>query len=145
MDGSLDRFLDAQAHSYEAALAEIRRGRKMSHWMWYVFPQLEGLGRSSTAAYYGIRGMDEAEAYMRHPVLRMRLLDISSALAGLGGSDPAAVFGPVDAMKLRSCMTLFALAAPDEPVFRKVLDRYFGGEPDGRTLEILGAEWKRLS
>ena len=134
----LDRFLDAQRGDYAAALAEVRRGRKTSHWMWYIFPQIAGLGQSSTARYYSIRDLEEAREYYAHPVLGQRLREISGALLELRGSDPVAVFGGIDSMKLKSSMTLFALAAPDDPLFRQVLDKYYGGEQDVLTLRILG-------
>ena len=134
----LDRFLDAQRGDYAAALAEVRRGRKTSHWMWYIFPQIAGLGQSSTARYYSIRDLEEAREYYAHPVLGQRLREISGALLELRGSDPVAVFGGIDSMKLKSSMTLFALAAPDDPLFQQVLDKYYGGEQDALTLRILG-------
>lgn len=134
----LDRFLDAQRGDYAAALAEVRRGRKTSHWMWYIFPQIAGLGQSSTARYYSIRDLEEAREYYAHPVLGQRLREISGALLDLRGSDPVAVFGGIDSMKLKSSMTLFAVAAPDDPLFQQVLDKYYGGEQDALTLRILG-------
>ena len=134
----LDRFLDAQRGDYAAALAEVRRGRKTSHWMWYIFPQIAGLGQSSTARYYSIRDLEEAREYYAHPVLGQRLREISGALLVLRGSDPVAVFGGIDSMKLKSSMTLFAVAAPDDPLFQQVLDKYYAGEQDALTLRILG-------
>ena len=134
----LDRFLNAQQGDYTAALAEVRRGRKTSHWMWYIFPQIAGLGQSSTARYYSIRDLEEAREYYAHPVLGQRLREISGALLDLRGSDPVAVFGGIDSMKLKSSMTLFAVAAPDDPLFQQVLDKYYGGEQDALTLRILG-------
>ena len=134
----LDRFLDAQRSDYAVALAEVRRGRKTSHWMWYIFPQIAGLGQSSTARYYSIRDLEEAREYYAHPVLGQRLREISGALLELRGSDPVAVFGGIDSMKLKSSMTLFAVAAPDDPLFQQVLDKYYGGEQDVLTLRILG-------
>lgn len=134
----LDRFLDAQRTDYAAALAEVRRGRKTSHWMWYIFPQIAGLGQSSTARYYSIRDISEAREYYAHPVLGRRLREISSVLLELKGSDPVAVFGGIDSMKLKSSMTLFAAAAPDDPLFPQVLDKYYGGEQDALTLRLLG-------
>lgn len=134
----LDRFLDAQRGDYAAALAEVRRGRKTSHWMWYIFPQIVGLGQSSTARYYSIRDLEEAREYYAHPVLGQRLREISGVLLDLRGSDPVAVFGGIDSMKLKSSMTLFAVAAPDDPLFQQVLDKYYGGEQDALTLRILG-------
>ena len=133
----LNRFLSAQRRDY-AALREIRSGRKRSHWIWYIFPQVAGLGMSSTSQFYAISGLDEARAYLSEATLRAHLLEISGALLALEESDPTAVFGFPDDLKLRSSMTLFAAAAPDEPVFAAVLDKFFGGQPDARTLQILG-------
>jgi uncharacterized protein (DUF1810 family) len=135
----LQRFVAAQDQhgTYERALAELRAGRKVSHWMWFVFPQVAGLGRSTTAQHYALASVDEAAAYLAHPVLGPRLLDCCSALLDLGTDDPQAVFGPVDATKLRSSMTLFERADPDQPVFGRVLEKYFGGERDDATLERL--------
>jgi uncharacterized protein (DUF1810 family) len=136
----LQRFVDAQddLRTYDTALAELRAGRKRSHWMWFVLPQLAGLGMSSTAERFGIHGLAEAQAYLAHPVLGPRLLACARALADLDGHDPVAVLGPVDALKLRSSMTLFAHVAPDEAVFREVLDRYYDGADDPATLALLG-------
>ena len=138
MDTSLERFVRAQEHSYDAALREIRGGRKRSHWMWYIFPQIAGLGMSSTAQYYAIYDLTEAEEYLAHPILGPRLLEISRALLALDTSDADAVFGWPDNLKLRSSMTLFHCADPDCPVFQQVLDKFFAGRPDERTLAILG-------
>ena len=140
----LNRFLSAQRRDYAAALREIRSGRKRSHWIWYIFPQVAGLGMSSTSQFYAISGLDEARAYLSEPTLRAHLMEISSALLALEESDPTAVFGFPDVVGFRdeltqgSSMTLFAAAAPDEPVFSAVLDKFFGGQPDSRTLQILG-------
>jgi uncharacterized protein (DUF1810 family) len=134
----LQRFKDAQEWDYQTALTEIRSGRKLSHWIWYVFPQLQGLGRSSMCARYGIEGMGEAEAYLDDETLRARLVEISQALLELDTNDPVAVMGGIDALKLRSCMTLFSLTRNADRVFQEVLDKYYGGEPDRRTLELLG-------
>lgn len=133
----LQRFRDAQAADYETALAEVRAGRKRSHWMWYIFPQLRGLGRSRMADYYAIGGIGEARAFLADPVLGARLREISGALLALPGDDAHAVFGTPDDLKLRSCMTLFEAAAPDDPVFGRVLDKFYRGSRDGRTLAIL--------
>ena len=133
----LSRFLKAQERDYETALAEIRSGRKRSHWIWYIFPQLKGLGFSSMAEYYGIDGIDEARAYMKDPVLSARLIEISGALLTLRSSDPGSVMGYPDDLKLRSSMTLFRAAAPEEPVFSQVLDKFFGGRGDDITLRLL--------
>jgi uncharacterized protein (DUF1810 family) len=133
----LQRFVDAQAQTYDQALAELRDGEKRTHWMWFVFPQLAGLGRSGMAQRFAISGLAEARAYAAHPTLGRRLVESARALTGLDTADPVAVFGPVDAQKLRSSMTLFAVAVPDEPVFRQVLDHYFGGEEDDATTSRL--------
>lgn len=133
----LERFLKGQARNYESALREIREGCKRSHWMWYVFPQIQGLGFSSTAQYYAIRDIAEARAYLQHPVLRERLLEISNALLALDTHNASEVFGWPDDLKLRSSMTLFAEAEPDCTVFQQVLDKFYGGHKDERTLRIL--------
>lgn len=137
MNYDLERFKKAQRGAYDEALAEIKRGRKNGHWMWYIFPQLSGLGMSATSLYYGIRGLDEAKAYFADPVLGERLREISEALLEIETNDPRAVFWSPDDMKLRSCMTLFSVAAPDCDVFKKVLDKYFDGKPDPLTLDML--------
>jgi uncharacterized protein (DUF1810 family) len=133
----LERFVAAQEHTYDAALAELRRGRKTSHWMWFVFPQLAGLGRSETARQYAIADLAEASAYLAHPVLGPRLRECCRALLDLESADPVAVLGGIDAMKLRSSMTLFAAAAPDEQLFHAVLERFYAGQPDGATTNRL--------
>jgi uncharacterized protein (DUF1810 family) len=131
----LQRFVTAQdgGGTYDHALAELRRGRKTSHWMWFVFPQVAGLGRSPMAQRYAIASLEEARAYLRHPVLGARLRESAAAVAASGAPSAEEIFGGIDAVKLRSSMTLFARATPDEPVFQEVLDRYFGGEPDPET------------
>lgn len=134
---SVSRFLEAQRWSYEDALHEIRAGRKESHWIWFIFPQLKGLGHSSTAEKYGIRDLDEAAEYLADPTLKARLIEISEALLALPGSDPRAVMGHPDDLKLRSSMTLFAAADSGIPVFQQVLDKYYHGQPDPKTLELL--------
>ena len=133
--GDLERFLVAQASAYESALEELRRGRKTSHWMWFVFPQIAGLGYSPTARTYAITSLAEARAYLAHPVLGARLTECAEVLAGLHGRTAEQVFGEVDAMKLCSSMTLFLHAAPAEPVFRQVLEQYFSGMTDAATEE----------
>lgn len=135
----LARFVDAQdtGGAYDTAFAELRAGSKRGHWIWFVFPQVEGLGMSSTSRFFGVRGLAEARAYVAHPVLRPRLVAAARALADLPGSDPAAVLGSVDAVKVRSSMTLFAAADPDEPVYGEVLEKYYGGERDPATLSRL--------
>ena len=136
----LDKYVSAQARDYDDALREIRCGRKRSHWIWYIFPQLDGLGYSPTAQYYGIRDLEQAKDYMAHPVLGPRLVEISEALLALPSSDPGAVMGYPDDLKLCSSMTLFELAAPDQPVFGKVLDKFYGGRRDPLTLRLLGLQ-----
>ena len=133
----LARFVTAQEPVIDRVRAELRRGRKASHWMWFVFPQVEGLGSSPTARHYAIAGLDEARAYLAHPVLGPRLRECAELAAGVEQGGAADVFGRPDDLKLRSSMTLFARAAPDVPVFGAVLDRYFAGEPDPATLERL--------
>lgn len=129
----LERFVAAQERTYDAALAELRRGRKESHWMWWIFPQLASLGRSGTAKAYGIADLAEAEAYLAHPVLGPRLVEAARAMLAHRGRDPAEVLGGIDAMKLRSCATLFA-AVPGAPgEFRELLDAFHGGEADPLT------------
>lgn len=137
MNSSLDRFLIAQEHSYDTALREIRAGRKRSHWMWYIFPQVAGLGMSYTAQLYSIQDINEARDYIAHPVLGARLIEISRALLTLDSSDATAVMGYPDDLKLCSCMTLFKQVS-DDPVFGAVLDKFYGGRADTRTLAILG-------
>jgi uncharacterized protein (DUF1810 family) len=133
VSGDLQRFVDAQSQTYDQALAELRAGRKRTHWMWFVLPQLAGLGRSAMAQRFALRDLDEAREYLAHPVLGRRLVECARALTALDTTDPVEVFGSVDAQKLRSSMTLFALAAPDQPVFREVLDHYFAGQLDEGT------------
>ena len=134
----LARFVQAQERDYEQALSEIQSGRKQSHWMWYIFPQFEGLGRTSTSMRYAIKSAAEAEAYLRHPVLGPRLLEIARAALAVKGKSAFEIFGSPDDMKLRSCATLFASVSPAGSVFEQLLDRYFSGEPDYRTLALLG-------
>lgn len=136
----LQRFKDAQKDDYECALREIKSGRKRSHWMWYIFPQIHGLGRTSISDYFSIKNLQEARDYLKDPVLGARLVEISKALLELNTSDPHAVFGSPDDLKLRSCMTLFEKADPENPVFGKVLDKYYDGQRDSRTLEIVRME-----
>ncbi len=133
----LRRFVDAQAQTYDQALAELRAGRKRTHWMWFVLPQLAGLGRSGMAQRYAISGLAEARAYAAHPVLGARLRETAAALIALDTEDAAEVLGPVDALKLHSSMTLFARAVPGEPVFRAALDHSFGGAEDAGTTDLL--------
>ena len=136
MGFDLDRFVRAQAGVHDQALAELRTGRKQGHWMWFVFPQLRGLGRSETSRLYGLDGLDEARAYLADPVLGARLLAAFEAVVGASGSAED-ILGSIDAVKLRSSATLFLRAAPQEPLYQAVLDRFFGGAPDAATDEIL--------
>jgi uncharacterized protein (DUF1810 family) len=136
----LGRFVDAQNRggTYAAALAELRAGRKTSHWMWFVFPQVAGLGHSSMAQAYAIGSLQEARAYLAHPVLGPRLLDCVRAVLGHADRSAADVLGGIDALKLRSSMTLFARADPDQSLFTRVLQQFYGGEADARTDALLG-------
>ena len=134
----LDRFVSAQQTAYPQALDELRRGRKTSHWMWFVFPQLAGLGSSPMAQRYAIATLAEARAYLAHPVLGARLREIAAVVAE-SSAGAEEIFGGIDAMKLRSSMTLFRRAAPDEPIFQAVLDRHFAGQPDWMTEQMLGS------
>jgi uncharacterized protein (DUF1810 family) len=134
----LQRFVDAQDGVFETALAELCAGAKQSHWMWFVFPQLAGLGHSPTAQYYAIRSLDEARAYLAHPLLGPRLRLCVEALLPHAGRSSEAIFGSIDALKLRSSLTLFDLVAPQD-VFARALDVFFAGEPDQRTLALIGS------
>ncbi len=134
---NLERFLSAQKLMYASALDEIRSGEKQSHWIWFVFPQLKALGFSETAQFYGIEDLEEAKAYLAHPILRERLLEISQALLALEDSDPTRVMGYPDDLKLRSSMTLFEAADPAIPVFAQVLEKFYGGNRDDKTLALL--------
>lgn len=137
MIDDLNRFLMAQERDYAQALAEIRAGRKQSHWIWYIFPQLRGLGYSYNAEYYGIADAEEARLYLAHPVLGSRLREITNALLELPESDPVRVMGRPDDLKLCSSMTLFEYVAEQDSVFGKVLDKYYGGRRDAATLRML--------
>ena len=136
----LDRFLHAQETSYERALAEISDGRKRSHWMWYIFPQFEGLGLTPTSRRYAIRSLDEARAYLAHPVLGPRLLACAEAALRVEGQSANDIFGSPDDLKLRSCATLFGCVSPPDSAFDRILRKYYGGERDGRTLQLLGPD-----
>ena len=150
MTYDLSRFKKAQEHSYETALLEIRAGEKQSHWMWFIFPQLEGLGFSEIAQYYGIKGIAEAHAYLADDLLRRRLVEISQALLSLEANDASQVMGYPDDLKLESSMTLFLLAAKDggeryakeAEVFKGVLEKFFDGKMDERTVEMCGRNGK---
>lgn len=134
----LERFIKEQEYDYDTALKEMREGRKRSHWIWYIFPQLQELGKSSIAKFYGIEDIEEAKAYLAHPVLGARLKEISEALLQLDDNDPEKVMGGhPDDRKLCSCMTLFAQISEKDSVFHKVLDKFFGGKQDNKTLSLL--------
>jgi uncharacterized protein (DUF1810 family) len=135
---NLSRFVEAQEQDYDQALSEIRRGRKQSHWMWYIFPQFDGLGFSATSRRYSIKSRAEAKAYLSHPVLGPRLIECAEAALGAQGRSAFEIFGSPDDMKLRSCATLFACVSPAGSVFEKLLGKYFQGERDGKTLTLLG-------
>jgi uncharacterized protein (DUF1810 family) len=135
---NLSRFVQAQEDDYEQALAEISSGRKRSHWMWYIFPQIDGLGFSSTSRRYSIKSVAEAEAYLSHPVLGPRLVECAEAALRVEGRSAFEIFGSPDEMKLRSCATLFACVAPAGSVFDRLIDKYFQGRRDGKTLHLLG-------
>ena len=137
MDKDLVRFIAAQNKSYETALSEIRSGRKHSHWMWYIFPQLKELGYSQTAQYYAIENLAEATAYLQHPLLGKNLVRISKVVFELERKTAQEIFGSPDDLKLRSSMTLFAQVSDTHPVFRRIIDKYFDGKPDPITLELL--------
>ncbi|MDO4193909.1 MAG: DUF1810 domain-containing protein [Erysipelotrichaceae bacterium] len=134
----LSRFIEAHQQSYQRALKEIRNGRKTSHWMWYVFPQMKGLGCSSLAQYYAIHSLGEAAAFLHDPYLGRNLLEICHALTALKTNNAAEIFGSPDDLKLKSSMTLFSLVPNADPVFQDVLNKYYSGERDRRTLKILG-------
>jgi uncharacterized protein (DUF1810 family) len=133
----LHRFVDAQEHVYDTVLDELRGGRKRSHWIWFVFPQLQGLGRSPTAHHFGISSLDEARAYLAHPVLGPRLRECARLVAQIDGRSADDIFGWPDNLKVRSSMTLFARATDDNAEFRAVLDKFYNGEDDPATVELL--------
>ena len=139
MPDDLDRFLIAQEGVYDGALDELRGGRKSGHWMWFIFPQIAGLGRSTMSQRYAIGSLDEAHAYLAHPVLGARLRECAEAVLSVRGRSAEEILGPIDAVKLRSSMTLFHRAAPEDPVFREVIDRYYGRRLDDATDALLGA------
>ncbi|MDE6582235.1 MAG: DUF1810 domain-containing protein [Duncaniella sp.] len=133
---NLNRFLQAQELMYPIALKELQAGHKRSHWIWYIFPQLKHLGYSHNSKYYGISGIDEATAYLSHPILGHRLREVSETILNLPSDDATGIFGHIDAVKLRSSMTLFDKVSPDD-VFARVLDKYFNGKKDTRTIKII--------
>jgi uncharacterized protein (DUF1810 family) len=135
----LDRFVEAQDFNgtYEQVVSELRAGRKVGHWIWFIFPQIAGLGHSPMSQRFAVSSLAEAKAYLRHPILGPRLTGCAQIVMGINGKSATEIFGGIDAMKLRSSMTLFMSAAPDEPLFRAVLDKYFNGSPDKGTTERL--------
>jgi uncharacterized protein (DUF1810 family) len=140
MESNLQKFLDAQEHIYAQALAEIKAGRKTGHWMWFIFPQVADLGQSPTSVYYAIRDYKAAEEYLQHPVLGGRLHEICEVLFSLPETSAEAIFGKTDAMKLRSCLTLFSLADDsDSQIFSRLLEKYFYDYPNQRTIELLSS------
>ncbi len=134
---NLDRFVQAQTGDYDQALSEVRAGRKRSHWMWYIFPQFAGLGSSSMAQQYAIQSVAEAHAYLDHPILGPRLIACCEAAVAVEGRSATEVFGSPDDMKLRSCATLFASITPADSIFERLLARYYGGERDAKTLQLI--------
>jgi uncharacterized protein (DUF1810 family) len=135
---NLDRFLRAQANDYEQALSELESGRKRTHWMWYIFPQFDGLAFSSTSKHYAIKSLEEAKAYLEHPVLGPRLLECAEAVVRVEGRTAREIFGSPDDLKLRSCATLFACVSPPDSVFDRLLGKYYRSECDEKTLRLLG-------
>jgi uncharacterized protein (DUF1810 family) len=133
----LKRFLQAQADDYQQALAEIKSGRKRGHWMWYIFPQIDGLGISATSKHYSIKSVEEAKAYLEHPILGPRLLECVEALLAIEGKSATQIFGAPDDLKLRSCATLFASVSPPDSTFQQLLNKYYAGQSDDKTLELL--------
>jgi len=139
-ENDLNRFLEAQKRDYSQALAEMKNGRKQSHWIWYIFPQIHGLGFSTTSEFYAITSLDEAKAYLQHPVLGSRLIEITKAVLAVKGKTANQIMGSPDDLKLKSCMTLFNLLENADPVFQEVLDNYFNGMQDQKTLSIVKSE-----
>ena len=137
---NLSRFMRAQEGDYERALSEVRSGRKRTHWMWYIFPQIDGLAFSSTSQHYSIKSIEEAKAYLAHPVLGPRLLECAEAAVGVAGRSAAEIFGSPDDLKLRSCATLFACVSPPGSVFDRLLGKYYRDGRDGKTLQLLGID-----
>ena len=137
MDSDLDKFVTAQARDYAGALEEMKRGRKQGHWIWYVFPQITGLGMSGTSMHYAIKDLEQANRYFQHPVLGKRLIETANAVLAVEGKTANQIMGTPDDLKLRSSMTLFSMVKNADPVFQAVLDKYFDGEPDQKTVAIL--------
>ena len=136
----MQKFIEAQDAVYQQVLSELEAGRKLSHWMWFIFPQIQGLGRSSTAQYYAIKDAEQAQAYLKHPLLGARLRECAEILLRLKGKTAIDIFGDIDAVKLRSSMTLFSVVAGQDCVFARVLKKYFNAEPDALTLQILNEQ-----
>lgn len=134
---NLDRFLEAQETTYNEALSEIKKGKKQSHWMWFIFPQIAGLGFTDYNVFYAIKNLEETTQYLRHPVLGKRLIEISTALLDINGKTANEIMGKPDDRKLKSCMTLFAQITNTDPVFQKVLDKYYQGTKDEKTIQLL--------
>ena len=137
MDSDLDKFVTAQARDYAGALEEMKKGRKQGHWIWYVFPQITGLGMSSTSMQYAIEDLEQANRYFQHPALGKRLIETANAVLAVEGKTANQIMGTPDDLKLRSSMTLFSVVKNADPVFQAVLDKYFDGEPDQKTVAIL--------
>lgn len=137
MKNTLQRFIEAQEADYQIALKEIRNGKKQSHWMWYIFPQIKGLGFSETSKFYAIKDTIEAEAFLKHPILGQRLVEISKELLKFDNKDANQIFGSPDDLKLKSSMTLFSTLQGANPVFQSVLDKFFDGEKDEKTMQII--------
>lgn len=137
---NLKRFLGAQATIYEKVLAELKAGQKRSHWIWYIFPQYQGLGFSAMSQKYAIQSLDEARAYLNHPVLGDRLIECTTTVLGITGRSAYQIFGSPDDLKLRSCATLFAVVSPADSLFVQLLDRFYHGQRDPKTLQLLGLE-----
>jgi len=137
---NLNRFIEAQKKNYNQALKEIRNGRKLTHWVWYIFPQIKGLGMSDTAIYYGISNLDEAKEYLKNDYLRDNLIEISQALLDLDGNNPTNILGYPDDLKVKSCMTLFYYAESNIDVFKKVIDKYYNGKFDTKTISLIGKQ-----
>jgi uncharacterized protein (DUF1810 family) len=134
---NLERFIEAQRHTYDTALREIREGRKRTHWMWYVFPQFAGLGMSRASQEYSVKSLHEAEAYLAHPLLGPRLVECAEAVLQVEGRSATDIFGSPDDMKLRSCATLFGIITPSASVFHRLIDKYYQGRPDDQTLRLV--------
>jgi len=137
MNRDLQRFIKPHNQDFQTAFGEIKRGKKTSHWMWYIFPQIKELGFSETAKYYGIESLEEATEFLLHPQLGQNLVTITSELLKLGSNNATSIFGTPDDMKLRSSMTLFSLVSPANPIFQQVLDKFFDGKKDEQTIELL--------